>query len=107
MEVPRPLGCGGAGLPDHPLSHRDDKADLFRQRNERGWRDYSPLRVIPADQGLESADFVAREIHHRLIVELELAGGQRLAQVLFHDATALHLQIHRGLEKVERAASIA
>ncbi len=63
--------------------------------------------MIPANQGLESADLVAREIHHRLVIEFELAGGQRLAQVLLQDAPGLHLQVHRGFEKAERAAAIA
>ena len=63
--------------------------------------------MIPANQRLEAADFVAREVDHWLIVELELAGGQRLAQILLHDATGLHLQVHRRLEEAECAAAVA
>src|ERR1700730_9123312 len=103
----RPAGRGDTCLPEYPGPPPSDKADLFRQRNESGRRNYSTFRMIPADQGLESADFVVRQIYHRLVVEVELAGGQCLAQVLFHDATGLHLPVHRGLEKPERAASIA
>src|SRR6267378_4278430 len=106
-EMSWPSGCGDTCLPDYPLSDRDDKADLFRQWNECGRRNYSTFRMIPADQGLESADIAVRQIYHRLVVEFELAGGQCLAQVLFHDATGLHLQVHRGLEKPECATSIA
>ena len=65
------------------------------------------LRMIPADQGLEPADLVARQIDHRLVVEFELAGRQRLAQVLLHDAAGLHLQVHRGFEEAESAAAVA
>ena len=42
------------------------------------------LGMVPADQRLEAADLVAREIDHRLVVQLELAGRQRLAQVVLH-----------------------
>ena len=63
--------------------------------------------MIPAYQGFEAADFLAREVDDRLVVQLELAGRQRLAQVLLHDAAGLHLQVHRGLEEAERAAAVA
>src|SRR5260221_288808 len=107
MEISWPLACRGEGLPDDPVPHRHDEADLFGQRNECGRSDYSFFWMIPANQSLESADFVAREIYHRLIVEFELAGRQRLAQILFHDATGLHLQVHRRFKKAECAASVA
>ena len=63
--------------------------------------------MIPAYQGFEAADFLARQIDDRLVVQLELTGRQRLAQVLLHDAAGLHLQVHRGFEEAERAASVA
>ena len=107
MEVAGPLRGGGACLPDDPLADRHDEADLLGQRDEVGRRDHSPGRMIPADEGLEAADFVARQIDDRLVVQLELAGRQRLAQVLLHDAAGLHLQVHLGFEEAERAASVA
>ena len=91
----------------HPLAQRDDKADLFGQRDEVGGRDHAPGRMIPAYQGFEAADFLARQVDDRLVVQLELAGRQRLAQVLLHDAAGLHLQVHRGFEETERAAAVA
>ncbi len=63
--------------------------------------------MIPAEQSLEAGDLVALQIHHRLVVKLEFAGRQRLAQVLLHDAAGLHLLVHRGLEETERAAAVA
>ena len=96
-----------AGLPDHPFAERDDKADLFRERNERRGRDQSVFGMIPADQRLKAADLAALQIHHRLVIQLELACGQRLAQILLHDAAGLHLLVHRGLEEAERAAAVA
>ena len=46
-------------------------------------RDHALLGMAPADEGLEAADLVAREIEDRLVVQLELAGRERLAQVVF------------------------
>ena len=63
--------------------------------------------MIPAYQGLEAADFLARQVDDRLVVQLEFACRQRLAQVLLHDAAGLHLQVHHGFEEAERAAAVA
>ena len=63
--------------------------------------------MVPADQGLEAADLVALEIDDRLVVELELAGRQRLAQVVLQGAPRLHLRVHLRLEEAEGAAAVA
>ena len=55
--------------------------------------------MLPADERLKADDFVARRIDARLIVELELAGNEGLAQVAFHGAPRLHLLVHLRLEK--------
>src|ERR1017187_10429125 len=107
MEVSGPFGGSGASLPDDPLPDRDNESDLLDQWNERGWRDHAFFRMIPANQGLESADFIVRQIYHRLIIEFELASRQGLAQVPFHDAAGLHLQVHRRLEEAECTAPVA
>ena len=39
------------------------------------------LGMVPAHQRLEAADLVALEIDDRLVVQLELAVGERLAQI--------------------------
>ena len=64
------------------------------------------MRVAPADEGLEGADLVGSQIDDRLVVELELAGSQRPAQIDLHDAPLLHLRIHFRLEEAESAAAI-
>ena len=70
-------------------------------------RDQALLGMAPADQRLEAADLVAREIDDRLVVQLELAGRQRLAQVVLHGAARLHLRVHLRLEEAEGAAPVA
>ena len=63
--------------------------------------------MMPANESLEAGDLVAREIDHRLVVEFELAAGERLAQIAFQRAARLHLRVHLPLEEAERAAPIA
>ena len=75
------LGGLGAGLPQHPLAERHDQPGLLGERNELGRRDHAALGMVPAQQRLEAADLVALEVDERLVVELELAVGERLAQV--------------------------
>ena len=50
---------------------------------------------------------VAREIDDRLVVQLELAGRQRLAQVVLQRAPRLHLRVHLRLEEAVGAAAVA
>ena len=107
MQMFRPLRRREAGLADHPFAERHDEADLFGERNEGRGRHHAALGMVPADQRLKAADLAALQVHHRLIVELELARGQRLAQVLLHDAAGLHLLVHVRLEEAERAAAVA
>ena len=47
------------------------------------------------------------EIDDGLVVELELAGRQRLAQVVLHGAPHLHLRVHLRLEEAVGAAPVA
>ena len=62
--------------------------------------------MVPADQSLDAADLVAAEIDDGLVVELELAGGERPAQVALHDAPRLHLRVHLRPEVAIGAAPV-
>ena len=46
-------------------------------------RDRSMLRVAPSQKRLEAADLYLRKVHDRLVVYLQLATVQRIAQVAF------------------------
>ena len=63
--------------------------------------------MVPAYQGFEAADFLARQIDDRLVVQFEFARRQGFAQILFQDAAGLHLQVHHGFEKAQCAAAVA
>ena len=102
-----PLGGRGAGLPQRPFADRHDQAGLLGQRDELDRRDEAALGVMPAQQRLQTADLVALEVDERLVVELELAVGQRLAQVELQLAARLHVGVHVRLEEAVDAAPLA
>ena len=107
LRSPGQFAAVGAGLPDHPFADRHDEADLLGERDERAGRHHAVLGMVPADQRLEAADLVAREIDDGLVVQLELAGRQRLAQVVLQRAARLHLRVHLRLEEAVGAAAVA
>ena len=57
-------------------------------------------------QRLHAADLVALEIDDGLVVELELAGRQGVAQVVLHEVARLHLRIHLRPEEAIGAAPV-
>ena len=102
----RPAGGGRAGGAQHPLPERDDQPGLLGERNELAGRDHAALRMPPADQRLEARDLLAAGLGLRLVVDLELLLGERLAQVVFQHAAGLQAGIHRGLEHAIGAAAV-
>ena len=63
--------------------------------------------MVPTDEGLDAADLVVGEVDDGLVMQLELAGRERFAQVLLHGAAHLHLRIHFGSEEAIGAAPVA
>src|SRR5580704_17852378 len=105
-DLVRPCNGVFASLPEHPFAERHDQPDFLGDRNKFVGADQTPLRVIPAQQRLEATDLAARKLDKRLIVELELVGQQRLAQVEFQTAALLHLSVHLRLEEMVAAAPV-
>ena len=70
-----------AGRAQHPFADRADQAGLLGDRDELGRRDQAELGMVPAQQGLEAGDLAGFAGDQRLVVELELARVERLAQV--------------------------
>ena len=62
--------------------------------------------MVPAQQRLEAGDLAARDVDERLVVQLELVGEQRLAQIELEPAALLHLRVHFRLEEVVGAAAL-
>lgn len=62
--------------------------------------------MTPAQQRLEAGDAVGSDRHQRLVVQLELAIGERTTQVELHVAALLRLEVHLTLEETMHAAAV-
>jgi hypothetical protein len=71
-----------AGAADQPFGERLDQAQLLGERNEDVRRHEAARRVVPAHQHLDSTDAALLEIDDRLVAQLELVPGQRLAKIV-------------------------
>ena len=89
------LPAGGA---ENPEADREDEARLLGHRDEGRGRDQAPLRVIPAQQGLEPGDPTGREHDDRLVVDLELAALDRPPQVGLEPQPLHDARVHRLIE---------
>jgi len=95
------------GVRQHQLRQRDDQSGLFGQRQEGPWRQQAAFRVIPPHQCLHAGQAALYNVHDRLVVQLELAGNERLAHVSFHSAPRFHVHVHARLEEARCATSLA
>ena len=91
----------------HELAELVDQAGIFRHRDEIRRADHAALRMTPAQQRLATADLVVAEIDHRLVVNLEPAPGDGLAQFQLERAPRLGARIHARLEEAIGAAAVA
>ena len=103
----RPMGRLHAGGAQHPFAERQDQAGFLGQRDEVGRRDHAALGMIPAHQRLEAGDLAGLQVEDRLVVDLELAVGDGLAQVELERAARLQPLVHLALEEAVRAAAVA
>ena len=81
---PQALRAPGGGLRDHgvddPVADRLDQPAVLGGGDELAGRDHPALRVVPAQQRLDGDGGAAGDLEDRLVVQLELAAGQRPAQ---------------------------
>src|SRR4029078_6057647 len=85
-----PLGDLAAALADDPAADVDDEADLLGQRDERRRHEQAALRVGPADERLDGDRAARRDLDDRLVGDLELVPGERLAEIRFELQAVLH-----------------
>merc|ERR1712023_212742 len=69
------------GLLDNPVADRHDQAAALGDRNEFVRSHQPPLRVVPAQQALNTTDFFSGQINPGLIVKLQFLAPQGIAQV--------------------------
>jgi hypothetical protein len=85
-----------AGLIQYPFADGDDGAVLLGQRDEQVRRNQPVFRMLPANQRLDADHAVIAVADLRLVDQVELLAGQRIAQVFFQFATAAHLGVDAG-----------
>ena len=101
--VALPGGCLPAGLPQHPGAERPDQPAGLGQGDELGRWDQPPGRVVPAAQGLGAGDLTRGEVEGRLVVEEQLPGLQRAAQVGLELDPGDQLGVHPRVVALEPA----
>ena len=93
-----------AGGFQYPVADRKNQAGVFGQWNELGWRNHTPHRVLPADQGLYARHFSCF-VHHRLVIKQELLPRQTLAQIRLQTGPGGRRRLHDRVEKALRITS--
>ncbi len=72
-----PVRALAQGLVQHPLGEVDDQGRPFRHRQERAGRQQPPARMPPAQQRLHPGDPASLAGQQRLVVQHQLAAGDR------------------------------
>ncbi len=83
-----------ARLPQYQRTQPLNEPGLFRQRNELGRGDLSPLGVIPAHQRLQLGDPSAAVVPDGLVGHGQLLQLDRFGQILLHLVALAHLFPH-------------
>jgi hypothetical protein len=97
-----PLPPRPAGLAQRPLPERHHQTVCLGHPDELGGREQTPLRVLPADQGLDPADLAGRQVEHRLVVQAQLVAIDRPAEVGFLLEPGHHRRRHSRFVGGER-----
>ena len=84
-----------AGATDHPLAERHDQPGLLGERNELVGRDQPAGRMPPAHQRFHAAPLPGLDVEERLVVHLELASCDGVAQIAFEGVAGFELGRHR------------
>ena len=79
-----PQGDLPAGRAQHPLTQAQDEPGLLGHGDELARRNHAVLRMMPADQGLETHHLSCFQADLGLVTDLELVFPQGPAHVRFH-----------------------
>src|SRR3954452_3764739 len=96
-----------AALAQDPAADRHDEAHLLGERDELVRRDEAALRVAPAQQRLDAGGAAVGEPDDRLVVKLELIGGERALEVGAQLETREDALVHGRLEQAVAALAVA
>src|SRR5437763_8364294 len=93
-------------LLQHPTADIGDQPSLLGHVNEIAGSDKSALRMLPAEQRLDSHDAAGIERHHRLIVNSKLIPLQRAAEIGLQAQSANRFLVHPRIEDLVSAAPL-
>src|SRR5262249_55288176 len=99
LDIRRPAQRVSARLTDDPFAERCDKASFLCDWNELIGKDDPSLRVAPADQGLDDADLVGRDVENGLIVQFELRSFDSAAQLGLQLVARSRIGLHLAFEE--------
>ena len=88
-----PLSDIAARFVEHECAQRNDKARLFGDRNELGWRNHLTV-VLPTSERFETIDTTIGQRDQWLEVRLEVALGECATQTAFQGNAASHSLTH-------------
>src|SRR5581483_2313635 len=95
-----PYACLTACFVQHPVPDGHDEAGLLGERNESARRDQSASGMAPADQRLRTLYVSRADIDLGLVMQLELALGERVAQAIFELQALARACVHRWGEEL-------
>ena len=107
LDAVRPSCRLAAGAVQGPFAERDDQAGLLGNRYEYRRRHRSAQRMGPAQQRLAGRHPAGAQVDQRLVIQMELLGAERFAQIELERAALLHRLLHvHGEETMAAAAAV-
>ena len=103
-QIVGPAGHVRAGGQQGPLPEAVDQSCILGNRDEARGRKRATARMIPAHQRLEADDGLARDIDNRLVIELQFAALDRIAQMLLKLGPLLGCGVQAVLVEAEHPA---
>ena len=86
------------GLAQHPAADLEDRVGLLGHPDEVVRADPAALGVLPAHEGLDADHPARRDLDDGLVLQDELAGGDRVLEVGRQLGAGHHRLVHRGFE---------
>ena len=99
-----PFAQLAAGLAQRPGAQLADQAAFLGQRDEACGRDIAELGMVPARQGLDAVQAAVLEVELGLVVQVQAAAAQRIAQCGLQHQALLRQLVHLGAEEAVEPA---
>ena len=105
IAIALPLSRLPAGFAQHPLADRHDQPRLLGDRDEVLRPDQTEAGAVPAQQRFDAGHASRGDVDLRLVVELQLAALERVAQIVLQRQPLQRAAVHRRREHLIRVAA--